>query len=66
MYENGCNIGNVQDCRDCEAAERENERLTARITAIAGWLEQNQPDVFSRGLWDVLNIEPNAQANRLA
>jgi len=28
--------------------------LENRLKAIIGWLEINQPDVFIRGLWDVL------------
>jgi hypothetical protein len=24
------------------------------LTAVTQWLESNQPDVFSRGLWDVV------------
>jgi hypothetical protein len=32
-----------------------------KITAIVKWLEVNQPDVFSRGLWDAINavLQPN-------
>jgi len=30
------------------------KRLEARLAAIILWLEQNQPDVFSRGLWDAI------------
>lgn len=26
----------------------------AKISNIIGWLENNQPDVFSRGLWDAI------------
>jgi hypothetical protein len=26
-----------------------------RLAAVARWLEANQPDVFSRGLWDAIN-----------
>lgn len=25
------------------------------IAAIIKWLEENQPDVFRRGLWDAIN-----------
>ena len=28
--------------------------LEAKLTAIVHWLEKNQPDVFSRGLWDAI------------
>ena len=26
-----------------------------RLAAVTRWLEANQPDVFSRGLWDAIN-----------
>lgn len=28
--------------------------LEGKVTAIVGWLEREQPDVFRRGLWDAL------------
>ena len=34
------------------------ERLmvcSRRLSAIGRWLEDNQPDVFKRGLWDAIN-----------
>jgi hypothetical protein len=55
MYENGCNIGNVPDCPDCEDNDRRVERLERRMVAVVKWLEENQPDVFQRGLWDAIN-----------
>ena len=61
MYENATNIGNVPDCRECALYERElsrcNEKRKAHertIAAMTAWLEKNQPDVFSRGLWDAI------------
>lgn len=32
----------------------ENKKLSFTISAMIQWLEQNQPDVFSRGLWDAI------------
>jgi hypothetical protein len=31
------------------------EALRARVAAIIGWLEREQPDVFRRGLWEAIN-----------
>lgn len=35
--------------------------LEAGLAATARWLEENQPDVFRRGLWDSIST-PSAQA----
>ena len=68
MYENGTNIGNVPDCPECASYERELSRCNEKrkkhertIAAMTAWLETNQPDVFRRGLWDV--ITANAQGH---
>lgn len=37
---------------ECEA---EITRLTGTISAMTKWLEENQPDVFRRGLWDAIS-----------
>lgn len=37
-----------------ERASDERELLIAKLTAIVDWLKKNQPDVFKRGLWDVI------------
>ena len=29
--------------------------LEKQTVAIVKWLEENQPDVFSRGIWDAVN-----------
>ena len=29
--------------------------LHRKLAAIVKWLEDNQPDVFKRGLWDAIN-----------
>ncbi len=34
--------------------------LEGKVTAIVGWLEREQPDVFRRGLWDALREVPSA------
>ncbi len=41
---------------DVELRER---FLLDRLEVIVKWLEQNQPDVFSRGLWDALSEKDN-------
>jgi hypothetical protein len=73
VYENGTNIGNVPDCPDCNAYERElsrcNEKskaLKRTIAAMTAWLEKNQPDVFRRGLWNAItaNAAPHTGAER--
>lgn len=33
-----------------------------KLSAIVGWLEKNQPDVFRRGLWDVISQDAPAGA----
>jgi hypothetical protein len=39
----------IGDLRD------ENTNLTNKVVGIVRWLEQNQPDVFKRGIWDVIH-----------
>jgi hypothetical protein len=34
--------------------------LEARLGAVCRWLEINQPDVFSRGMWDAVEAATNA------
>jgi hypothetical protein len=46
-------------CDKCADCERENDRLKLKINAIVKWLEQNQPDVFSRGMWDAISKSNN-------
>jgi hypothetical protein len=31
--------------------------LTQRLARMVAWLEENQPDVFRRGLWDAIEQE---------
>ena len=38
-------------CANAEARVEECERI---ITAMTQWLDQQQPDVFRRGLWDAI------------
>lgn len=54
---------NVIEALEAQIAERDNElaalrervaELEGKVTAIVGWLEREQPDVFRRGLWDAL------------
>ena len=35
-------------------AYAETDRHKATLTAMTKWLEENQPDVFRRGLWDAI------------
>lgn len=32
--------------------------LRDRLAAMTDWLEQHQPDVFQRGLWEAISKEP--------
>ena len=34
------------------------------IANMVEWLEKNQPDVFSRGLWDVLTANAGTEARQ--
>jgi Lar family restriction alleviation protein len=38
------------------------ELVRRRLAAVVRWLEENQPDVFRRGLWDAVN-ESDATGN---
>jgi len=35
-------------------SEQAKTLLEAKLAAVIEWLEQNQPDVFNRGLWDAI------------
>ena len=37
-----------------EAAVKKVAELENKLTSIVRWLEKNQSDVFSRGLWDAM------------
>ena len=44
------------DGRDEVADEIERlQSCSRRLMATVGWMEKNQPDVFTRGLWDAIN-----------
>ena len=52
--------GMLSDLRDARRARDDEEiarliQCERRLAAIVRWLEANQPDVFSRGLWDAIN-----------
>lgn len=50
-----------QEAADTIDALRERvAELEGKVTAIVGWLEREQPDVFRRGLWDALREVPSA------
>ena len=38
-------------CSDCPTRNE----LNRRLTAVTKWLEENQPDVFARGIWDAVD-----------
>ena len=31
-------------------------QLRATLTGVTQWLEENQPDVFRRGIWDAIAV----------
>ena len=41
--------------RVIEELKVDKERVNRKIKAMVLWLEENQSDVFMRGLWDVIN-----------
>jgi len=52
-------LGKALAQRDTARTDAEDKRarvaeLEGKVTAIVGWLEREQPDVFRRGLWDAL------------
>ena len=51
-------------CEQCAKLERENAELASKLTVIAKWLEQNQPDVFFRGIWDAINCAEALEKNK--
>jgi hypothetical protein len=50
----------VTGCPHCAEHERTIAELRAKLTAMVGWLETNQKDVFKRGLWGALAAAPSA------
>lgn len=44
----------VADHNELAALRERVAELEGKVTAIVGWLEREQPDVFRRGLWDAL------------
>lgn len=58
-------LGKALAQRDTARTDAEDKRarvaeLEGKVTAIVGWLEREQPDVFRRGLWDALREVPSA------
>jgi len=48
--------------RGMDAASRQSRSKAlwkAKLAAVIEWLEQNQPDVFKRGLWDAIEKASN-------
>lgn len=44
------------EARTLQEETKQDEAKSARkLTAVIQWLEQNQPDVFRRGLWDCIS-----------
>lgn len=48
-------MNDKKSCGNCVKLERENAELKLKLSATIHWLERNQPNVFSRGLWDFIN-----------
>lgn len=50
---------NLKYCGDSQRVIEElkvdKEKVNRKIKAMVLWLEDNQSDVFMRGLWDVIN-----------
>lgn len=44
----------VQCVKEALNAEHERDVLERKLRSIVLWLEQNQPDVFRRGIWDAI------------
>ena len=60
MSEHCKNCKELQDRLDAaDEAVRSSTLLEAKIVAMVGWLEGNQPDVFRRGLWDAITTSSN-------
>jgi predicted ATPase len=51
-YKTGHKVARHQAAELAIQADERIEELEGHLTNILEWLEQNQPDVFSRGLWD--------------
>ena len=49
----------VPALKELDGMEARVAELEAKLTAIAAWLETNQPDVFKRGLWEAIIHTPN-------
>jgi hypothetical protein len=46
----------VPALKELDGMEARVAELERKLTAIAAWLETNQPDVFKRGLWEAIII----------
>ena len=58
-------IAALEDAADLMDAAEDMERLRLcerRLAAMTLWLQDNQPDVFRRGLWDAIN-EANSSSD---
>jgi hypothetical protein len=49
-----CETDRDRYAREANAQQAETERVRKIAKAIVWWLKRNQPDVFSRGLWDAM------------
>jgi len=52
------------DCHNHEPEVYRVEELEGKLTRMVKWLEDNQPDVFSRGIWDAIRGEPEQEEKR--
>lgn len=53
----------ISRIEQAEAALAIRTQFSAKLTAIIGWLEANQPDVFRRGMWDAVNEAEQGSAD---
>ena len=73
--ENGCNIGNVPDCPECEALEEEIERMRPELAAlrlqakmmftieeVEAWLDEMGHKHYNNGAWCDLRDEQDGLA----
>jgi hypothetical protein len=50
------------DAQPSPSAEQRARELELKLRAMVKWLEENQPDVFRRGLWDALSDSELSQS----
>jgi len=63
-YENGCNIGNAPDCPECEAYEKEIERLKTQIAEMVTIDEIEAWHTYLRNIGEIAWVERNLRSPR--